>query len=313
VVGRRLDPAGGDLRQIAAIRRIVLDDGPERGVRALAFSTGGGLDFLALSDRALDIGTLSWRGVQIGWQSAGGFRAPALINPENEAGRGFNRGFSGFLVTCGLTHIRQPARGEPLHGRFPFTPARLTAYGEDWERSEPVLYCEGEVVQSRYGGEVLRLRRRIETPIGGALIRITDTVENLGAEDVPQATLYHFNIGYPGIATGTTVALDGERLFDPITLPDRDGLQPARVWRAKADRMAHCVVRTGKEFTATFAFDTSTLGHLQVWRDLRQRAGVLSIEPCSEPLPAETPASLAPGERHIFRIEISLAGQIHED
>ena len=45
----------GSLRQYASVRRIVLDDGGERGVRALAFTTGGGLDFWAMADRALDI------------------------------------------------------------------------------------------------------------------------------------------------------------------------------------------------------------------------------------------------------------------
>ena len=303
----------GDLRQIASVRRIVLDDGPERGVRALSFSTGGGLDFWVLTDRSMDIGTLSWRGVQLAWQSAGGFRAPALIDVQDDGGRGFNRGFSGFLITCGLNHIRHPKDGEPLHGRFPFTPARLTAYGEDWESAEPFLFCEGEVVQSRYGGEALRLKRRIVAPIGGASIRILDTVENLGAEDVPHAILYHFNLGYPAICSGTTVEWNGERLLGPIELPDEQGLVPARSWPASRDGRAQCVVRSptgaASEMTVSFTFEASTLGHLQVWRDLRKHAGVLSIEPCSTPLQneGEEAATLAPGERRTYRLEISLA------
>jgi hypothetical protein len=312
-----LSPLVGDLRQIAAVRRIALDDGAERGVRALLFSTGGGLDFLVLADRSLDIGTLSWQGVQIAWQSPGGFRAPALIDPESEAGRGFNRGFSGFLLTCGLNHIRQPANGEPLHGRLPFTPARLTAYGEDWDSGEPALYCEGEVVQSRYGGEALKLRRRIEAPIGGACLRILDMVENIGAEDVPHAMLYHFNLGFPGIAPGTTVELNGERLLGPIRLADDDGLMPARTWPADKDGKARCVVNSppdadGAGMAVAFAFDAATLSHLQLWHDLRKRAGVLSIEPCSSPLPGAADsgpaARLAPGERRVYRLEVSVAG-----
>ena len=59
----------GDPRQFASVRRIVLDDGAERGVHALAFSTGGGLDFWALADRALDIGPLWWKGTPIAWVS----------------------------------------------------------------------------------------------------------------------------------------------------------------------------------------------------------------------------------------------------
>lgn len=311
-----LNPLVGDLRQIAAVRRIVLDDGAERGVRALAFSTGGGLDSLILADRSLDIGTLSWRGVQIAWQSPGGFRAPALVDHEGDAGRGFNRGFSGFLVTCGLNHIRQPADGQPLHGRLPFTPARLTAYGEDWDSGEPVLYCQGEVVQSRYGGEALKLKRRIEAPIGGASIRIIDTVENLGAQVVPHAILYHFNLGFPAIATGTTVELNDVPLLGPIELPDGNGLMAARTWPADQEDEARCVVTSpsnaqGPGMTVTITFNARTLGHLQVWHDLRKHAGVLSVEPCSSPFPDAAdggPATLAPGERRDYRLEIFLTG-----
>lgn len=311
-----LGPLVGDLRQIASVRRIVLDDGAERGVRALAFCTGGGLDFWVLADRTLDIGTLSWRGVQLGWQSPGGFRAPALLDAESDDGRGFNRGFSGFLVTCGLDHIRQPANGQPLHGRLPFTPARLTGYGEDWERDEPVLYCEGEVVQSRYGGEALRLKRRIEAPIGGASIRIVDTVENLSAQATPQETLYHFNLGFPAIASGSTVELDGERLIGPVGLADQAGAVPARTWPAKGEGLARCIVRTPSggegELAVTFAFGTATLSHLQLWHDLRPRAGVLSVEPCTSEWPkaggGEAGIILGPGQNRTYRLEISVAG-----
>ena len=91
-------PLVGDLRQIASVRRIVLDDGPKRGVSALAFSTGGGLDFWVLVDRAMDIGPLWHRGTPMAWQSPAGFRHPALVDVEGDGGHGFGRGFSGFLM-----------------------------------------------------------------------------------------------------------------------------------------------------------------------------------------------------------------------
>lgn len=53
----------GDPKQFASVRRIVLDEGVERGVAALAFSNGNGLDFWALGDRSLDIGPLWWKGM----------------------------------------------------------------------------------------------------------------------------------------------------------------------------------------------------------------------------------------------------------
>ncbi len=114
----------GDRRQVASVRRIMLDEGPERGLAALAFSTGGGLDFWVLADRALDIGPLWWRGMPVAWQSPAGFRHPSLVDPEEDGGRGFERAFSGFLMTCGLDHTRQPVDGRPMHGRLHALPAR---------------------------------------------------------------------------------------------------------------------------------------------------------------------------------------------
>ena len=151
-----------DPRQYASVRRLTLEDGAEAGVRALAFDTGGGLAFWALEGRGLDLATLSWRGLSCAWQGPAGFVRPGLFAAESEAGQGFRRAFSGLLVTCGLGHTRQPQDGQPLHGRLPFTPARLIAAGEDWEAPETCLYAEAELVDAISGGEHWRLRRRID-------------------------------------------------------------------------------------------------------------------------------------------------------
>jgi hypothetical protein len=311
-----LRPLVGDLRQLASVRRIILDDGPEAGVRALAFSTGGGLDLWVMADRSLDIGAVWYRGIPIAWQSPVGFRSPMLHRAEEDGGRGFNRSFTGFLVTCGLDHIRQPAGGQPLHGRMPFTPARVLAYGEDWERPEPVLYCEGEVVQAQYGGEALRLRRRIEALIGGSEFRIEDTIENLGAEPSPQAMLYHFNLGYPAMAAGSEVRLDERLIFGPIRLPDPHDT-PASVSHPAGDRArAACRLSTpsasGATFDLTLTFATDTLPHLQLWRDLRPNVGVLALEPCTSEQPKDgTSASeplIMPSDRRRYSLSLAFAG-----
>lgn len=312
---RALRPMLGDPRQFAGVRRIVLDDGPERGVRALAFSTGGGLDFWAVIDRSLDIGTLSWRGTQIGWQSPACFRAPSLLSPDSDGGFGFGRGFGGFLVTCGLDHIRQPRNGRPLHGHLPHTPARLLAYGEDWEASKPVIYCEGELHQWRYGAETFLLRRRIEAPIGGSSIHISDRIENIGPEPCPLALLYHFNLGYPGIAAGTTVTLNDQLLLGLPRFPDQTPVPEASVYPSAGTDIAHCVVTTPTEGAGFrevhFRWPSQALPYLQLWRDLRPNYGVLSIEPCNsgrlrdgsnEPL-----SMLLPGERTTFTLDLAIS------
>jgi hypothetical protein len=249
----------------------------------------------------------------IAWQSMAGFRNPTLHHAEEDGGRGFSRSFSGFVVTTGLDHIRQPLGSHPLHGRLPFTPARVTAYGEDWDRAEPVLFCEGEVMQFRFGGEALRLRRRIEVPIGGHEIRITDRVENLAAQETPQASLYHFNLGYPAIAPGSTVTLGSKQLLGVKALPDPAD-EPQSVSYPTGDtKRAVCTVSTptqsGERLDIAFAFATDTLPHLQIWHDFRPHACVLGIEPCTSaraliPGPEKT---LKPGEMRQFELSISFA------
>lgn len=302
----------GDLRQIASVRRIVLGGGNEEGVRALAFSTGGGLDFWALPDHSLDIGPLWWRGRQIAWQAPTGFGHPSRRTGDAEAARGFD--LSGFLVTCGLEHIRQPIDGHPLHGRLPFTPARITGHGSDWRSDPPVLFCEGEVTQRHPHGEHFRLRRRIETPIGGSGFSISDTVENLTTTPQRQASLYHFNIGFPMLTDGTVVEHAGRRLLGPLSVPDAASSREAASWPVDAARQAECTVRTIGPAdggpSITFAWNAGTLPHLQLWHDLRPGRCVLSIEPCTSPRLTEGRSGkepvLEPGETRRYEIRISV-------
>jgi hypothetical protein len=298
-----------DLRQVAGVRRIVLDDGREQGVRALAFSTGGGLDFWVLVDRTLDIGPLWWRGLPVAPQGPTGFQHPKWHRRDAEGGRGFSAGFGGFLVTCGLEHIRQPANGHPLHGRLPFTPGQVSACGADWDRDVPVLYCEGEVVQQHPGAEHFRLRRRIEAPIGGSTLSIRDSVENLASTAQPQASLYHLNIGYPALDDGAVVEHGGRRRLGPLRLPDGTASREAFSFPVAAAERAICTVACPK-MTLELGWDASSLPHLQLWHDLRPGACVLGVEPCtSERLPGgrsgEEPV-LAPGAARSYALDVSI-------
>ncbi|MFO1159390.1 MAG: DUF4432 family protein [Reyranellaceae bacterium] len=277
----------------ADLREIVID-----GTRALAFSTDGGLDFTVLIDRSLDIGPLSWRGQPVGWVGPAGFRHPAGHDPHADDGRGFDRLFSGFLVTGGLEHIRQPANGHPLHGTLPFTPATLTASGIDEGRD--LLFCEGEVERPGF-----RLRRRIEAPIGGNSLSIHDDVENVSGEAQRQASLYHFNIGRPALADGTTVHHGPHRRLGPLAVP-RVALGSAS-WPA-SDGGAQCRV-TLPELLVDFAWDGTTLPHLQLWGDLSPGRGVLSVEPATSErvdggLSGEEPL-LPPGARRRYSLSVT--------
>jgi Domain of unknown function (DUF4432) len=274
----------GDRRQFASVRRIILDEGPERGVTALAFSTGGGLDFWLLQDRAMDIGPLWWRGTPLAWQGAGGFRHPSLVNSESDGGLGFGRGFSGFLMTCGLDHTRYAVSGFPQHGRASYLPARITAHGEAWDKPEPVLFAEGEVVQWRHGAEHLVLIRRIEAPIGGAELRIRDRVENRGHAPQRQAMLYHVNIGHPALTAGARAVLNGTPVRPDVREPDAARL-PEIACVPAGTGLASTRLGGGNGPGLALTFDTATLPYLQVWHDPRPGAYVLALEPCSSMKP----------------------------
>ncbi|MGG5820421.1 DUF4432 family protein [Falsiroseomonas sp. HW251] len=283
-------------RAFASLRRITLADGPEAGLDCVAMSTGGGLDCWLLAGRSLDIGPLWWRGRQLGWMPPQGFLHPAFRRAEEEGGHGFARLFGGALVTCGLSHIRQPAGGEPLHGRFPFTPARLTLCRE----RDELLEVEAEVVEARLGGPVLRLCRRIEADVGGAELRIRDIVENVGPSPAPFAVLYHFNFGWPLVGPGVAATLDGAALPLPYA-PGDPAAEPHVTCLAVRNGTATLTSPTGPSLT--LRFDPVGLPWLQLWHDMRPSVCVLSLEPCSVGRDVPLPL-LAPGE--VVRTSLSL-------
>jgi Domain of unknown function (DUF4432) len=207
----------GALQQVAGVELVELADGPERGVRVLNVRTGGGLAFQVAIDRGFDLLGAEWRGVPIGWRSPTGPRHPGLASPEENAGWGFLRSFTGLLATCGLDQALAPASASaeryiyrgfdrhdyPLHGRVSQIPARLLGYGERWQGERCMLFAEAEVAQMAVFGENLVLTRRVEAELGGRAIAIEDRVENRGFRPTPHMLLYHFNFGYPLLDEGS--------------------------------------------------------------------------------------------------------------
>ena len=304
----------GDLRQLASVRGITLSDGPERGLRALAFSTGGGLDFWALADRCLDIGPLWVGGLPVAWQHPNGFIAPDLFRPEADRGTGFQRALSGLLVTCGLDHVRQPTRDQPLHGTVPLTPARLLARGEEWDAPEPVLYAEAEVTQAHLGGAAFRLRRRIEAPVGGRSLTLSDRVENIGVEPQALNLLYHINFGFPAVGVGTEVLLDGVPQMR-VPLPCDEAAASVQCLRVPGHELRAELRRPAEGswpgLRASVTADARDLPFVQFWSDPRPRRNILAIEPATcERRPdgtSEPGPTLRPGEDWTARLALDFA------
>ncbi|MCS5495942.1 aldose 1-epimerase family protein [Cnuibacter physcomitrellae] len=216
---RQLAERTGDLSAVAGIRHVVLDDGVERGVRAIDLRTSAGLELEVLVDRAFDLGSARITGVPVGWRSGNGFRHPGLHEHTDEGGLSWLRALDGLLVSGGLDHTlfggevdatryAYPPKqtvSHGLHGRLTAIPARLLEAREvvDPESGTSVLRLVGEVIQATSFGEHLRLTRTIEVDADGREIRLHDVVDNLGFEPTPHMFLYHINVGWPIVDEGT--------------------------------------------------------------------------------------------------------------
>jgi hypothetical protein len=226
----------GDLSALAGIREVVLDNGTERGVRAVLLRSAAGLEVEVLVDRAMDLGSARFRGVPFGWRSGNGFRHPGLHEHSDEGGLSWLRSLDGLLVSGGLDHTLfggevdasgygyppKPTVSHGLHGRLTAIPARLIEAREIWRDGVGLFTVTGEVIQATSFGEHLRLTRTIEIDFDGAEIRLHDVVDNLGFERTPHMFLYHLNLGWPFVDEGTElVAAIRSRLWESPSVAEQ--------------------------------------------------------------------------------------------
>jgi len=86
---------------------------------------------------------------------------------------------------------------------------------------------------------MLSLRRRIEAPIGGAELHISDRVVNLGPDPTPLAVMYHFNLAHPAISPTSRLILDDAVLIDGMKMPDPSGPCVATAHKTAPDSCVH--------------------------------------------------------------------------
>lgn len=322
-----------DLRGIADVRLVALEDGPGRGKRLLFCRNGCGLEFEISVDKGFDVSALRWRGLNLGWNSPVGGGVPA-IDLEAEDGLGLLRSFDGFMVTCGLDHYGAPSVGaashfnyplrshihRPLHGRISSVPATLRGYGIDLAGKEPRIWCEAVLRQATLFAEVLELRRRIEMPLFEPLIRIKDRVTNIGWQATRHATLYHFNLGFP-LVDGRSV-LTGSFGKDVVAefaaappVAKRDAVETFELNRSSANSAgwAHAGLfnpTLDRGVKLEVAYSADTLPELGLWRAYQSGVYAVGLEPCSGITTDEgyqgpgTPHYLEPGEIRRYEFEI---------
>ena len=211
---RGLEQHVGHISQIAGVRMMELQEGPEAGVRIADVRSGSGLRFQVTLDRGMDISTAEYKGTALAWRSPNGDVHPGFYDPK---GLGWLKSFPGGLVTgCGLTHAGAPCTddGEELglHGRLSHTPATHVEATTEWEEDRCTFKISGIIRENTLFKQNLVLHRSIEVELGSSMFTIRDTVVNEGFRPTPLMLLYHINLGWPLLDEGAALMLNAESM-----------------------------------------------------------------------------------------------------
>ncbi len=333
---REVQARTGRMEQVAGIRLAELGDGKERGVRIADVRTGGGLRFSVLLDRGLDLGDAEFAGIPLAYYAPGEFAHPAYF--DDDGAKWLRNWGAGWLSGCGLRNVGAPGdiegEGFPVHGRLSNTPARNLSIREEWQGDQCVLVIEGEVYERRLFGEKLVLRRRISARVGGAEVRIRDTVENQGFSPEPVFLLYHTNWGFP-VVDETAVL---QALEHPVEPRDKTAAAGLDAWDemqpptpgyeeqvfyhdipADSDGFFRIHLRNPRlGILAEVAARKAELPRLVQWKMMGQGEYVTGLEPSNcrvggraEELAAGPHCVLEGGESRTFEVRLRVARPAH--
>ncbi|MBC7328131.1 aldose 1-epimerase family protein [bacterium] len=304
----------GDISQIGGARMVELQEGKERGVRAIDFRCGNGFNFTILPDRGMDISYAEYQGKALGWISPTGQVSPHYFEPE---GFGWLRSFfGGLLTTCGLTYAGAPGEDPEaeclvscvpteekdkcylgLHGRISNTPAEQVVCGGEWEGDDYLIWASGKMRESIVFGECLEMERRIWTYIGERRLFIRDRIKNIGFIPSPLMLLYHINIGFPIVDDGSYLfgAVDkvvprdeeaekGVDLYNRFSSPIPGFKEQVFYLELKADEKGIVTVGiANKELMEGIAFyvkfQKSSLPFFTEWKMMGEGVYVVGLEP----------------------------------
>ncbi|MFO7724445.1 MAG: aldose 1-epimerase family protein [Oceanipulchritudo sp.] len=197
-------PIGGE--HSWSVQTRTLRGGRQDGVDVVEINNGK-LSFSVLLTRGMGI----WKGqlgdISLGWNSPVRDPVhPAYIQPFENGGIGWLKGFNEWIVRCGLSSMGAPGLDAmvdnngntievslPLHGNIANTPARSASI----EISGEEIIVRGEVDETMMFGPALRLNTEMRTALGSPTLTINDTVTNLGDNPAEHQLLYHVNYGAP--------------------------------------------------------------------------------------------------------------------
>ena len=268
--------------QNAYVRRYVLTEGKEAGIRVIELGCGT-MRATINENHGMDIMQLSHKGDNIGFVCKNGF------NNENLA---FGKRFEGgMLYTCGVDMIGK-AEGIIQHGTYHTYPARVVSI----EEGEDYAKVTGELEFTSLFGRNLLMKRTIT--LTNDDITVNDELINRDTRDDAYCLLYHTNFGYPMLDEGVTIDF-APKAITPCNehaqnhLHQQDNIvapidnEPERCYYIDTDR-DYVVLnnkKLGKRVTLTYSKDT--LPDLLQWVAPRSYDYALGIEPCTSHLSEE--------------------------
>ena len=334
---RKLLQYTGDFSQIFGIEEYILAGGKAKDIKAFNVRNGAGLEFTILADRCLDIGRLSFNGVNCCYLGKTGIVAPEYYDGSEQAF--FRNFFAGFLSTCGLRNVGNSCNdnGEffGLHGLISNTPGEQVCASTVWDGDVPVMTISGQMREAQFFGENLLLKRKIRCPYGQNRILIHDCVENMGFNSATLMLLYHFNLGYPlldedavllsptrEIIPRDSEAAKGTHNYHQMQPPTHAYAEQVFYHDLKTDvggNTCVAIVNRRLELAIAFYFNKKQLFNFTQWKQMGEGEYVLGIEPCNcyvggrlDPRNKNVMTYLEPGESKNFDLEVEIVTGLHD-
>lgn len=279
----------GHPQQLYSLRRVILDEGRAKGTTVLEVTTAGGLQMDILPDTGFDIGQVRYKGVNMSFISKNGYDSPFTYSAAE--GEFVNSFPGGMLCTCGLRNVgpgcNDGGAWHPLHGRIHTTPAEQVSGCIE----NNCFVISGVLRETALFGHALELRRRIEIPVFGSEIEITDTLTNLTSRAEEFMLLYHFNFGYPMLSKKAKLTLPAGRETLPRSEFAKEGLgrecrfddpvdgEQERVYFHHLPESWANLSNSELGISAELSWNGGNLPILTQWRSLASGDYVLGLEP----------------------------------
>ena len=278
----------GNIDQIAGIRQSRILHGRAQGVEMAEFYNAAGLRFTVIPDRCMDLYDLSYKGVNLCFQSKVGLVSPMDFNAMD--GEFQEQWTGGAMVTCGLDNVGDHVDMDgifPTHGRTSHVPAKTFGADTYWDGDNYVLKATGEIHQSSVFSRHLSLRRKVKTGLNDKALTICDVVTNYEAVAEPYMLLYHFNFGYPLVSENSHIAAAKSAITSPtgsdnpwsLSAPQEVCGEELYIHTQLGDRNTLALYNEELELGMYMTYDTKNLPSVVQWKCMRAHDYVVGLEP----------------------------------